>query len=85
MTLHPDEDAVERFAAAMKDKLALKRDQGRGGWEDKEQCSQQFLSDLLWHHVSKGDPVDVANLAMMLHQRGETILIPSGVDVVHGA
>lgn len=70
---HPDDAAVDRFAAAMKAKLAAKRADGRGGWGDKAQCSQQFLSDLLRGHVDKGDPVDVANFAMMLHQRGEAI------------
>lgn len=70
---HSDDTAVDRFAAAMKAKLAAKRADGRGGWDDKTQCSQQFLSDLLRAHVDKGDPVDVANFAMMLHQRGEVI------------
>lgn len=70
---HPDDAAVDRFAAAMKAKLAAKRADGRGGWDDKDQCSQQFLSDLLRGHVDKGDTVDVANFAMMLHQRGEMI------------
>lgn len=70
---HHDDEAVDRFAAAMKAKLAAKRADGRGGWDDKTQCSQQFLSDLLRGHVDKGDPVDVANFAMMLHQRGEVI------------
>lgn len=57
----------------MKAKLAKKRDDGRGGWEDKEQCSAEFLSQLLREHVEKGDPLDVGILAMMLHQRGEVI------------
>lgn len=71
--VHPDDVAVDRFAAVMKAKLARKRRQGRGGWEDKEACSGPFLSRLLVEHVDKGDPVDVANFAMMLHQRGEQI------------
>jgi len=70
---HPDDLAVDRFAAAMKAKLAKKRTEGRGGWEDKTQCTADFLSKLLRGHVDKGDPVDVGNLAMMLHQRGERI------------
>lgn len=73
---HPDDAAVDRFAAAMKAKLAKKRDEGRGGWENKTQCSQELLSNLLREHVTKGDPLDVANLAMMLHQRGESIAQP---------
>lgn len=72
---HPDDLAVDRFAAAMKAKLARKRAEGRGGWEDREQCSSWFLSRLLREHVDKGDPLDVGNLAMMLHQRGERIAL----------
>lgn len=72
-TLHPDDLAVDRFAVAMKAKLAKKRDEGRGGWDDKAECSADFLSSLLRDHVRKGDPLDVGNLAMMLHQRAETI------------
>lgn len=70
---HPDDEAVDRFAAAMKSKLAAKREEGRGGWDDNAKCSQKFLSDLLRGHIDKGDPLDVANFAMMLHQRGEAI------------
>jgi len=83
---HPDDEAVDRFAAAMKSKLSVKREDGRGGWDDKTQCSQQFLSDLLIGHVDKGDPVDVANFAMMLHQRGEAIATaPRAVSVQEAA
>lgn len=71
---HPDDLAVDRFAEAMKAKLAKKRAEGRGGWDDKEQCSVWLLSHLLREHVKKGDPLDVGNLAMMLHQRGERII-----------
>ncbi|MBY3151308.1 hypothetical protein HFO56_02765 [Rhizobium laguerreae] len=62
--VHPDDIAVDRFA---------KRRQGRGGWQDKESCSGPFLSSLLVEHVEKGDPIDVANFSMMIHQRGEQI------------
>ncbi|RWN55878.1 MAG: hypothetical protein EOR99_35085, partial [Mesorhizobium sp.] len=64
---HSDDIAVDHFAAAMKTKLARKREQGRGGWEDPAKCSGELLSYLLRSHVRKGDPVDVGNLAMMLH------------------
>lgn len=79
---HPDDIAVDNFAAAMKAKLAEKRAEGRGGWNDKSQCTAEVLSQLLRGHVDKGDPVDVGNLAMMQHQRGERITpskaVPSG-------
>lgn len=68
---HPDDAAVDEFAAAMKSKLAKKRAEGRGGWQD---MSATELSELLHEHVEKGDPLDVANLAMMLHQNGQPIL-----------
>lgn len=72
-TAHPDDLAVDRFAQAMKSKLAAKRAQGYGGWDDPELCPSKFLSRKLREHVEKGDPVDVANFGMMLHQRGERI------------
>lgn len=72
---HPDDTAVDAFATVMKEKLRYSRDvKGRGGWADPNQCGQEYLSRLLVEHVGKGDPVDVANLAMMLHQRGERIV-----------
>ena len=71
--VHPDDASVDAFAAAMKSKLTKSRAKGRGGWDDKAQCSQQHLSDLLRGHVDKGDPVDVANFCMMLSLRGEGI------------
>ena len=74
---HFDNQAVENFAYAMRVKLAAKRLEGRGGWENKEECSAEYLSQLLREHVEKGDPIDVANFAMMLHQRGERILPPA--------
>jgi hypothetical protein len=67
---HSDDVAVDRFAAAMKAKLAQKRAEGRGGWDDPEQCPVERLAELLHEHVSKGDPIDVANFAMMLWCRG---------------
>ncbi|MBK0415247.1 hypothetical protein JD974_12605 [Chromobacterium haemolyticum] len=70
---HPDDVAVDRFALAMKAKLAVARDKGRSGWDDPAQCSVEFLAQLFVGHIGKdnaGNFEDVANLAMMLHQRG---------------
>lgn len=78
----PDDLAVDRFAAAMKAKLARKREQGRGGWDDPAQCTVEFLTELLHEHVLKGDPVDVGNFAMMLFNRGA--LIPTRPDGAAG-
>jgi hypothetical protein len=71
---HPDDAAVDRFAIAMKAKLAKKRAEGRGGWDSRAECSTERLSYLLVQHIIKGDPLDVGNLAMMLHQRGDRIV-----------
>ncbi|WP_374378918.1 hypothetical protein [Pseudomonas fluvialis] len=70
---HPDGEAVDRFAVAMKAKLAKSREKGRHGWQ---MGSAAYLSSLLYHHMYKGDPLDVANLAMMLHQNGQAIELP---------
>jgi hypothetical protein len=66
---HIDDFAVTNFAIAMRDKLAKKRDEGRAGWDNPLQCNVSDLATALIAHVKKGDPVDVANFAMMLHFR----------------
>lgn len=71
--VHSDDLAVDNFAVAMKAKLGTKRAEGRGGWDDPDACNAAYLSLLLVEHIGKGDPLDVGNLAMMLHQRGERI------------
>ncbi len=67
---HPDNAAVDRFADRMKLKLARARRQGRGGWDDPATCTPEQLAKMLIRHIWKGDPVDIANLAMMLSERG---------------
>jgi hypothetical protein len=65
-----DRLAVDQFAAAMKLKLSRKSKEGKLGWKE---ASAEHLSRLLCEHIRKGDPVDVANFAMMLHQNGQSI------------
>jgi len=72
-TQHPDDAAVDTFAAAMRAKLTQKRAEGYSGWQDQAMFSRGQLWQMLREHVEKGDPVDVANFAMFLHQRGERI------------
>ncbi|MFJ3316837.1 hypothetical protein ACIPLR_15880 [Herbaspirillum huttiense] len=67
---HSDDAAVDRFATALKEKLALAREKGRSGWE---QCDAADLSYMLREHVEKGDPRDVANFCMFLWSLGEPI------------
>lgn len=77
---HPDEIAVDCFAAAMKAKLKWEREQrNRSGWQA---MSAADLSRILYEHLPKGDPVDVANLSMMLHQNGQQIETPPAEPVV---
>jgi hypothetical protein len=66
-----DDHAVDLMAKAMKTKLRLKREQGYGGWDDITKCTGERLAELLVAAVIKGDPVDVANFAMMLFCRAE--------------
>ena len=69
----PDDLAVDRFAAAMKLKLAKKREDGRGGWEDPGACPPGMLQQMLAEHLAKGDPIDIGNFAMMIWNRGEAV------------
>lgn len=70
---HPDDEAVDRFARAMKVKLAKKRGEGRGGWGDERVCPPGTLQQMLIDHLEKGDPVDIGNFAMMIWSRGESV------------
>jgi hypothetical protein len=84
-TIHPDDIAVDNFAAAMKLKLAAAREKGRSGWDNKELCSGEYLAQNLVVHLSRGNAgtfEDIANFAMMLHQRGEDpALLKTQVDL----
>ena len=69
-----DNEAVDKLAQAMKNKLAKKREQGYKGWET---CKHGDLVQLLINHVDKGDPIDVANFCAFLFARCESL---TGVD-----
>lgn len=60
---HTDDMAVDTFARVMKNKMEASRAKGRGGWEAVD---PDDLSRMLREHVEKSDPIDVANLCMML-------------------
>lgn len=66
-----DNTAVEALAQHMRGKLTAARLKGRGGWQN---CEPQVLSDMLHEHVTKGDPVDVANFCAFLSTLGSPIL-----------
>jgi hypothetical protein len=78
---HPDDTAIDKFAAAMKQKMSQKREQGRGGWDNTTECSADNLRALLSLHLVKGDPVDVGNFAMMLFNRNECTTPTEGHSV----
>lgn len=68
-----DNSAVDRFAQAMKDKLAKAREKGRGGWDDKTECTDEHLAKLFFEHLEKtndGNLIDLANFLMFLSERG---------------
>lgn len=68
-----DSYCVNRFAHVMKEKLADARRKGRSGWQ---QCDPSVLRQMLRDHVEKGDPRDVANIAMFLWALGESTSEP---------
>ncbi len=63
-----DKAAIARFAKAMVEKMAIMRTRGLRDWET---CSSIELLCVLQEHVEKGDPVDIALIAMMIHQKAE--------------
>jgi hypothetical protein len=68
-----DNAAVDRFAQAMRKKLAASRAKGRNGWQDPALCPEARLAEILIGHLPKGNPgnlIDLAILAMMLEIRG---------------
>lgn len=69
---HPDDEAVDRFAAVMHAKMASARAKGKEGWDDPERCPIQALETLVADSVCVREWVDVANYAMMLWARGQS-------------
>lgn len=68
-----DITGVDRFALAMKKKLAKKRTEGRSGWNTTPAlgwgCNVRELESMLRQHLEKGDVVDIANFCMMVWNR----------------
>lgn len=64
---HPDDDAVDTFAQALRKRMAEKREEGREGWEhsDLDELGLKLLRSL-----ADGNPVDVGNYAMMIANLG---------------
>lgn len=70
--------AVDRFATHMKVKLLRKARVGYDGWDT---VAPTRIAQLFQDHLTKGDPVDLANFLMMLHRRGKGFALRVGFDV----
>ena len=65
-----DQAASRRFAKECELKLvAASAVKGRGGWENPEEVTDQYLAISLVEHLEKGDMRDIVNFAMFLHER----------------
>jgi hypothetical protein len=85
ITQHDDDKAVNKFAAAMRAKMKHAREvKGLSGWNDPAQCDIGYLNSRLCEQINKGDPVDLANFAMMLYARGERITVSRSL-IAHSA
>ena len=60
---------VDYTKEEMQKRLRLKQKLGRRGWWDKGACSNTDLQNKILEHISKGNWIDVANYAAMLHYR----------------
>lgn len=65
---HCDHILVRYASLAMKEKLQIARNRGRGGWWS-DKCTTDELKEMLVSHVEKGDMRDVMNLAAMIYFR----------------
>lgn len=58
-----DNTSVIQFTDAMQAKMTVSREKGRSGWHT---VPVEDLWRMLREHVEKGDPIDIANFAMMI-------------------
>lgn len=79
---HTDTNAVVDFATAMASKMNQSALKGRSGWNNPDLCTDASLRVQLREAVAKGDPVDVANFAMMLHARGAGTAMPEAYTTI---
>lgn len=59
----------QHVAILMREKLAISRAKGKGGWWRSKDCSIEFLRGMLQVAIQKGDMVDIINFAAMIHIR----------------
>lgn len=84
--VHADDLSVAEFAQAMKELMADKRAKGYSGWDELDTEEARVThSASLRASVEKGDPLDVANYAMMLWAHGRQRIAPSADQATKGA
>lgn len=64
-----DDRLVKYACMAMREKLKISMERGRGGWWNPDECSIEQLRYMLQEHMEKGDMVDVMNFAAMIYAR----------------
>ena len=75
--LHVDDNKLADFLMVeyakneMLIKLSKKRLDGKGDWHHPTKCNNEHLLRSLINHVSKGDMVDVLNIAAMILLRNQ--------------
>ena len=67
---HPDDLAVDRFAIAMKARLAAQRAGGREAWRDPHTADPEDLAAALMNAIAAGHAIDIAVRCMQLRERG---------------
>lgn len=72
---HSDDKAVDGFASALHDRMALARGDGAEGWEER---SLEELAQLLAASARKGNVVNLGVYAAMLHSRSANPSILAG-------
>lgn len=69
-----DTFVIDRMAQLLKQRLAEKRMEGKGGWQDKDDCSADVLRAGLQRHLDEtGDHLNAIAYLMMLHYRGDAL------------
>lgn len=69
--------ALDKMILAMTEKVYDKYIEGYGGFEH---ATEEWLNQLLYDHLPKGDPVDVANFCAFLYSNGQRITAPPTRD-----
>ncbi len=70
---HPDDEAIDRCAAAMKERMREGRNAGKGGWDNPNECSVWRLNHLFKRQYIKPEHnkrwIDIVIYAMMIWYR----------------